>query len=116
MTTDNGYVRQMVSAYLECALWTEEEEAGDGELSPGAIASAEEDCANFLDYLDEAEIDYQTLDRVQMGHDFWLTRNHHGAGFWDRGLGELGEKLTTAAHTFGDAELYAGDDGLLHFT
>ena len=23
---------------------------------------------------------------AQVGHDFWLTRNRHGAGFWDRAM------------------------------
>lgn len=31
------------------------------------------------------------------GHDFALTANGHGAGFWDRGLDELGDQLTAAA-------------------
>lgn len=30
----------------------------------------------------------------QAGSDFWLTRNGHGTGFWDRGLGTVGEALT----------------------
>jgi hypothetical protein len=29
----------------------------------------------------------------QAGIDFWLTRNRHGAGYWDRGLGITGDKL-----------------------
>ena len=28
------------------------------------------------------------------GHDFALTRNGHGTGFWDRGLGAIGDMLT----------------------
>jgi hypothetical protein len=40
----------------------------------------------------------------QAGHDFLLTRNRHGAGFWDRGLGDIGDKLTEAAHAYGHAE------------
>lgn len=39
----------------------------------------------------------------QAGHDFALTRNHHGAGFWDRGYGEVGDLLTTASHLFGES-------------
>ena len=34
------------------------------------------------------------IDWESVGHDFWLTSQGHGAGFWDRGLGELGDKLT----------------------
>ena len=50
----------------------------------------------------------------QVGHDFWLTRNRHGAGFWDRGYGEDGDKLSEAAKVYGSFDLYVGDDGLLH--
>jgi hypothetical protein len=47
----------------------------------------------------------------QAGHDFWLTRNRHGAGFWDRGHGAEGADLTQHAKSFGDCDLYVGDDG-----
>ena len=33
---------------------------------------------------------------AQCGHDLVLTANGHGAGFWDSGLGEAGDKLTEA--------------------
>lgn len=49
------------------------------------------------------------------GHDFALTRNHHGAGFWDRGLpGDLGDKLTKIAQSFGDASLTREDGVITH--
>ena len=48
------------------------------------------------------------------GHDFWLTRNGHGAGFWDRGLGDLGDRLSAAAKVYGECDLYPGDDGLIY--
>jgi len=32
----------------------------------------------------------------QAGIDFWFTRNGHGVGFWDRGLGKIGEDLSKA--------------------
>jgi len=50
----------------------------------------------------------------QAGHDFYLTRNGHGAGFWDREpLNEdgLGDKLSEAAKACGEDSLYQGDDG-----
>ncbi len=43
----------------------------------------------------------------QSGHDFALTRNHHGAGFWDRGYGEIGTRLTAAAHVYGESNAWA---------
>lgn len=53
---------------------------------------------------------YQTLVKAGVtaahaGHDFILTANHHGAGFWDRGLGDAGDKLTEACKGYSfDAE------------
>ncbi|AON97513.1 hypothetical protein SEA_CHEWYVIII_93 [Rhodococcus phage ChewyVIII] len=38
---------------------------------------------------------------AHFGHDLLLTRDHHGVGFWDRGLGELGEYLTLCAGAIG---------------
>ena len=43
-------------------------------------------------------------DSSQFGHDFYLTRERHGTGFWDRGLGTLGDYLTDVAHWAGSAE------------
>lgn len=41
------------------------------------------------------------------GHDFWLTRNGHGAGFWCRGLRLcLGRILTNACKAYGEVNLY----------
>jgi len=45
------------------------------------------------------------------GEDFALTRNRHGAGFWGRGYGEVGDRLTEAAHAFGEALVIVTDDG-----
>lgn len=53
------------------------------------------------------------------GHDFALTRNRHGAGFWDRdseGLPRvLGEALTRVCEAFPLVDLYIGDDGKVYF-
>ena len=47
------------------------------------------------------------------GHDFALSRNGHGAGYFDRDLGEAGARLQAASEAFGRAEAYVGDDGLI---
>lgn len=44
----------------------------------------------------------------QFGHDLALTRNHHGAGFWDRGLGDAGDVLTDWAHSLGTLNVFHG--------
>lgn len=48
------------------------------------------------------------------GHDFWLTRNGHGAGFWDRGLGDLGTRLAMSARAYGSQTLMLGHDGKIY--
>ncbi len=49
------------------------------------------------------------------GRDFWYTRNGHGTGFWDVGLGDeqkevVGGKLTQAAKSYGQYDLYLGEE------
>lgn len=38
----------------------------------------------------------------QHGMDFALTRNRHGAGYWDRGYGAAGEELSRLARDYGE--------------
>jgi len=100
--------------YIECALWVEAESLEHADtLAPATRERMIADCAKFQQ--DNAALLSQISTTADyQGHDFWLTRNHHGAGFWGRGLGEVGEALTRAAHMFGSHELYVGDDGLIH--
>jgi len=112
--------------YLIAALWTGEFDNRDVyDIAPEAIATAIEDCTKFqkenASKLENAYLLYEPhpdapTAACSAGHDFWLTRNGHGAGFWDRGLGELGEALTKAAHEFGELDLYLWDDNFLHFS
>jgi hypothetical protein len=70
------------------------------------IASNEADCQEWIERYGEESL----------GHDIWLTSQRHGAGFWDRGAGELGERLTQACRAcgFDGADIYIGADGKLH--
>lgn len=43
------------------------------------------------------------------GHDLRLTSGGHGAGFWDRGLGELGERLSDAARALPCPEVFEAE-------
>lgn len=114
------------NAYVEAALWSSTYETedrddnpmddGEHELAPEARDAMLSDCAQFLSYCEETGIDPfpegESLE--QSGQDFWLTRNGHGVGYWDRGLADDGKALTDAAHTFGECWLYVGDDGLIY--
>ena len=111
---------EFVVAYLECALWSS---SGDNDipldqtfalddLSSELMSRVERDCAMFV-RLNEKLIDGNWK---LAGHDFWLTRNGHGAGFWDGGYWskEAGERMTQSSNLFGEVDLYVGDDGKLY--
>lgn len=111
-----------VTAYLECALWSttdmSDESGGEpldaehsiDDISPDTLSASVDDCNGFREMAADllSRID---ADDEQNGHDFWLTRNGHGAGFWDRGYGPIGDELSKMAKSFGSVDLYVGDDG-----
>lgn len=70
---------------------------------------AEEHRAEMIDRSQGDEWDYAA-------HDFILTRNHHGAGFWDSGRWHepWDRRLTDLAHTYGETSCYVGDDSLIY--
>ena len=106
----------VLEAYLVAALWTNEEEIEGGNIhdfDPEAKESANNDVLAFMKAAGEL---LQGMEPEQIGHDLWLTRNGHGAGFWDRGLGEKGEVLSNIARKMGGKDLYRGDDGKLYFS
>ena len=106
------------TAYVECALWASTDDDGENldiySASDIAAESLTEMRVEVEDFCTANAELIANLDPEQVGHDFWLTRNGHGAGFWDRGLGEIGTKLTDAAHAYGSSDLYIGDDGSIY--
>jgi hypothetical protein len=103
------------TAYIECALWSSTECDEDGDLGDSldtnygpeditlpTLREMVRDCKAFQKY---HAADLANLDESQAGHDFWLTRNGHGTGFWDRGLGAIGERLSDAARVYGSVDL-----------
>jgi len=49
-----------------------------------------------------------------VAYDYILTRNHHGAGFWDGDWAEIGDELTKLAQLLPEVEPYVGDDGVVY--
>jgi len=89
------------------------------DFAPETLTRIISDCASFemankplLDKADKASSGGYTLE--QAGIDLWLTRNGHGAGFWDRGLHDIGDDLTDKAKAMGEQWLTIGDDGMLY--
>lgn len=118
--------------YLIAALWSSSvsNEEGTGEpldnhfdiddIGPNFVNSAISDCRDFQNWnralLVQAYAFYDEngnsahpdagSPEACAGHDFWLTRNGHGAGFWDRGMpGTLGKELSDAAHRQGGSDI-----------
>jgi len=120
-------------AYIECALWAEMDNSdpntgGDpldrnysaDDIAPETLTRIQADCAKFYAANSESWINAYPpaseawSDDERAGHDFWLTRNGHGAGFWDRGMGDIGDTLTDACKVYREVDLYVGDDGLIY--
>jgi hypothetical protein len=117
------------SGYRDAALWSttndrhyddpeepENLDQTDYELSEEAEHHFRTDCAAFITENAElvAAVGELGMDGENIGHNFWLSRCGHGTGFWDRGHGELGDKLHEAAKKFGEDDLYVGDDDKIH--
>ena len=83
----------IVLHYLVAALWTNEmdEFSAVCDIDADSKADATIHCQRFLDEAGDLLTEEWTDE--QIGHDLWLTRGGHGAGFWDRGLPN-GDKLT----------------------
>lgn len=101
-------------AYIECALWstTDNSDESGGEpldrnysiedFTLPTLRTMMRECREFQKYHSAELAEWSD---EQAGHDFWLTRNRHGAGFWDRGIEPAGTKLTEAAHAYGSVDL-----------
>ena len=120
-------IQKMLDAYIECALWSStdfdseeplDQDYGASDLHPDTLRQMREDVEDFAK---SNEADLMTWDsgrwsvEEMAGHDFWLTRNGHGAGFWDGDWDkDVGNRLTEACKPVGSVDLYVGDDGLIY--
>ena len=114
-------MENFIHGYLECMLWLAKDDNGDTisditseDINPDAMSTIRTECTDLYNANREAwEAGGWTDD--QAGHDFFLTRNGHGAGFWDRCFNEqsddIGKTLTDACRPYGEQDLYQGDDG-----
>ena len=111
----------IMQAAVDTAMWSTHDDRGEplrdsyfnSDLAPETVENLHMDVHLFVEENIE-DLMASNLDSLQIGHDFILTRNGHGAGFWDRGLGEVGDRLSEAAKSYGSFDLYVGDDGLLY--
>ena len=115
-----------LDGYITAALWSSTDDDGepldsnyqDDDLAPETLAAMTDDCRRFLAecgqlIVGKSVYESKYSDMELAGHDFWLTRNGHGAGFWD-GDWETGDELTAACKRFREVNLYVGDDGKIY--
>lgn len=116
-----------VKGYIEAMIFTGidvDDPSGEGSsdfdidnFSDEAKNTIVHDCSDFVtSNSDTLNAAYQTgeYDEAQAGRDFWFTRNGHGVGFWDRGLGQIGKILTDASKVYREQNAYVGDDGQIY--
>lgn len=117
-----------VGGYVTCMLWAETDESSSAggvpldknynaaDISPETMKKIRDDCAKFLKMAGELINEDNFVGYMEennlfgyAGHDFWLTRNHHGSGFWDGDWEEaVGKQLTRIAHYFPEVSVYVG--------
>lgn len=136
MTVTAKEFRDFVNAYIACALWSSNDESSESggkpldanysaeDLSEVARAEIASECWGFI-ALNVGDID--AMPRAPdgdsnygyAGHLFWLNRNGHGTGFWDRQATidpEVCERLDASSKLAGERSIYAGWDDELHYT
>ena len=117
-----------LAGYTEALLWSSSDTTADGEevnldqfeLSTAGADKCRADClaffvANHADLVEAAGC-YRGREQhdgmALAGHDYALTRNRHGAGYWDGDLpDDLGGRLTEASDKAGEVRPCLGDDG-----
>ena len=120
----NRDVDAFTKAYIICALWasTDGDEPLDDNynwthISDKTLKQMVKDCRKFQTKFGiPSYFNKQYSDAELAGHDFFLTRNSHGCGFWDRNELTKGvqDGYTKASKSFGSFDLYVGDDGKLY--
>ena len=106
-------------AYFEAALWASSDESDDqggepldknydiSDFDPATRDKMIADCADFQERFADPLLE-SGLDDEKAGHDFWLSRNGHGSGFFDEEVPRRDE-LQDAAESYGEFYLYVGD-------
>lgn len=125
MRTGRSRLTEFVNAYIDSALWSSTDESDESGGEPMDKNYGPNDIAPptrremFLDAVSFYKANIMDFDDPsQAGHDFWLTRNGHGTGFWDRPTSTYSpaaaKRLTNAAKAYGEYNLYVGDDNQIY--
>lgn len=113
-------LERFTTAFIEALYFTdtggEGQPPSDAEIHPETLEDLKADCRSFwwrYGYL----VPQTDQAPEQAGHDFWLTRNGHGAGLWEEcdWPHPYGPLLDKGAKGMGPVDLYYDeDDGMIH--
>jgi hypothetical protein len=108
-------------------MWQAGDDCADADPSPGLVTRIAADWRSFREKAEAMGFNaHEHIARMcasgegdpwgYAAHDFILTRNRHGIGFWGDGrwAEPWGDKLTALAESFGELGAYLGDDGLVY--
>jgi len=161
---DPQHLNEILSGYIEAALWTEEERLMDDynstselnqdddydyfdeenetaeeikflrimkdkyekkniesfsreDIEPNSLIKAYQDIKEFIRLAGDEAVNeaIQENGYEKLGMDIWLTRNGHGAGFFDHSY-ENEKQLMDAAHALKEVDLYLNDNMKLSFS
>lgn len=112
----------MIDSYITAMQWASTDAEGESldnyPTSQEAKDNAAKTCDAFIkahgDDLDVVMGLHPNYGYSEAGHDLFLTRERHGAGFWDRNLGHYGDVFTKYCEGIGEADPYVGDDNLIY--
>ena len=108
----------ILGGYLEALLWASTDDEGNpldddhsiSDITKDAIKRSEADIAKFQK-LAKKELEGLDVEDSQIGNDIFLSRNGHGAGFFDRDYADkkILDKLQAYAEKLGEVYPYAQD-------
>ena len=110
-------IDKISDSYLETTIWSSGEDFDNFtiyDVDPESVKSARQDIKGFYELALPLLSDAENIPE-QIGHNFSLNRNGHGAGFWDGGY-ENGAELSDLCDSFGTVDVYEGDNGKLYFS
>jgi hypothetical protein len=124
----SGYIPGMpvwpefVDAYLEASILSGDDQSGNplfgrytiSDFAQEAVDKAVRDSNRFIDK-NMKLLDKPGIARSQHGHEFWMARNYHDAGFRDRRYVPNGHILRETAGEFGREQVIVGGDDKLRF-
>jgi len=121
-------IASFTSQYIATMLWSENDEDDNpldenysiDDLAPYTLQQIIADCRKFQEanakYITDNNVlsSYSSDTNALAGHNFWLTRNSHGAGFWDGDWREVAAiALTDSAKSFGESHVFVQDGKLI---